>query len=101
MIARLARFAVGVMKSIDPVMVSHRSAKPQLSCSPLLPSVALRTGTQSKGFVAGGLVFGVIAAGVPDDGQVIVDAGPGVASNVSLSKLGSVARSPKALTITK
>jgi hypothetical protein len=89
------------MKSRNAVMLSHRSAKPQLSCSPLLPSVALRTGTQSKGFVAGGLVFGVIAAGVPDDGQVIVDAGSGVASNVSPSKLGSVARSPKALTITK
>jgi hypothetical protein len=89
------------MKSINAAIRSHPSAKPQLSCSPLLPSVALRTGTQTKGFVAGGLFFGVIVANVPDDGQVIVDADPGVASNVSRSNLFSVGRSPDPPTISK
>ncbi|PYI76864.1 MAG: hypothetical protein DMF04_07665 [Verrucomicrobia bacterium] len=89
------------MKSINAAMFSYRSAKPQLSGSPLLPSVALRTGTQTKGFVAGGLFFGVIEAAVSAHGQVIVNAGPRVPSNVSPSNLFSVAPSPNPPTISK
>jgi hypothetical protein len=52
----------------------------------------LVTGNQPNGFVAGGLSFGVIVTGASIDGQVIVEAGPGVTSNVNPPNLASGAR---------
>jgi hypothetical protein len=60
----------------------------------------LATGTEAKGLVVGGLSFGVIVAGVSANGQVIVDAGPAVTSNVNPPNLVSVANLPDlALTV--
>jgi len=44
--------------------------------------------------VVGGLSFGVIAAGVSANGQVIVDAASGVTGNVNPPNLVSVANLP-------
>jgi len=83
----------------------------QASLEPIAPSAfrggsstafdGLVTGIPANGFVAGGLFFGVIVTGVSIDGQVIVDAAPGVTSNVNPPNLVSVARSPSPPTTSK
>ncbi|PYI74825.1 MAG: hypothetical protein DMF04_11870 [Verrucomicrobia bacterium] len=89
------------MKSISVVMLSCLSAKPQLSGSPLLLSVALRTGTQTKGFVAGGRFLGVSVAGVSAVSKSSLGLVPAFPSNLSLSNLVWLARSPNPPTISK
>lgn len=97
------------MKSIIAVMLFPSVG--QAAREPIAPSAfrvssstsfdGLITGIQANGFVAGGLSFGVIVTGVSIDGQVIVDAGPGVTSNVNPPNLVSVARPPSPSTTSK
>ena len=97
------------MKSIIAVM--HFASVGQAVVEPIAPSVfggsssisfnGLVTGTEANGLVVGGLSFGVIVAGVSADGRVIVDAGPGVTSNVNPRNLVSVAPSPSPPTTSK
>jgi hypothetical protein len=88
------------MKSIIAVMLFASIG--QAPVEPIAPSAfsdsssfdGLATGTEANGLAVAGLSFGVIVASVSANGQVIVDAGPGVTGNVSPPNLGSVANLP-------
>ena len=97
------------MKSIIAVMLFPSVG--QAAREPIAPSAfrvssstpfdGLVTGSQANSFVAGAPSFGVIVTGASIDGQVIVDAGPGVTSNVNPPNLASVARSTSPPTTSK
>ena len=102
-IAGLARFTARIMKSIIAVMlfawVGEAAVEPIAPPSAFSGGSAISfdgpaTGTEANCLVVGGLSFGVIAAGVSANGQVIVDAGPGVTGNVNPPNLVSVANLP-------
>ena len=71
--------------AVEPIAASAFSGSSSISFD------GLATGTEANGLAVGGLSFGVIVAGVSANGQVIVDAGPGVTGNVNPPNLVSVA----------
>jgi hypothetical protein len=90
------------MKSIIAVMLSasvaqaavERVALFSFNGSSSISFDGLATGTAANSSVVGRLSFGVIVPAVSANGQVIVDAGSGVTSNVNPANLLSVANLP-------
>ena len=78
-------FASVGQAAVEPIAPSAFSGSSSISFD------GLATGTVANGLAVGGLSFGVIVAGVSANGQVIVDAGPGVTGNVNPPNLVSVA----------
>ena len=88
-------FASVAQAAVEPIVPFAFSGSSSISFD------GLATGTEANDLVIGGLSFGVIVAGVSADGQVIVDAGPGVTSNVNPPNSVSVAPSPSPPTTSK
>ena len=68
--------------------------------SPVIDFAGLATGTEVNGLVVNGITFNYLIGGVPTNGQVGIDDGPGTTNNVAVPNIVSIGNNTEILALT-
>lgn len=90
----LSLATTGMNASVVPVSSSFFTG------DPVTTFTGLSTGTEVNGLTTNGITFHYLLGGVPTNGQVIIDGGPGVTNNISPPNIVSVGNDSGTLMLT-